>query len=175
MVTSDGRVKIADFGIAKATNEAGIGSVLTATGMTVGTPNYMAPEQARGQEIGPWTDLYSVGVMAFELFVGRVPFADTEEPMAVLMRQVSDPIPAVLVNPDVDPAISDWIGRLLVKDPASARARRRRRGISSRRSSSSSSGRAGGVRPACSTLTCVRPTLPPVRTLRHRRRRPPRR
>jgi serine/threonine protein kinase len=118
MVTSDGRVKIADFGIAKATNSAGVGSVLTATGMTVGTPNYMAPEQARGKDVGPWTDLYSVGVMAFELFVGRVPFADTEEPVAVLMRQVSDPIPAVSsVNPDVDPAISDWIGRLLVKDP----------------------------------------------------------
>src|SRR5918999_5768039 len=111
MVTSEGRVKIADFGIAKATGRIQTSSVLTAAGSTVGTPNYMAPEQAMGREVGPWTDLYSVGVMAFEIFVGRVPFADTEEPVAVLMRQVSDEIPpAASVNSEVDPAISDWIG-----------------------------------------------------------------
>jgi len=118
MVTSDGRVKLTDFGIAKATGSAQTGSFLTATGTTVGTPNYMAPEQAMGQEVGPWTDLYSVGVMAFEFFVGRVPFRDTEEPMAVLMRQVSDPIPAARsLNPEIDQSVSDWIERMLVKDP----------------------------------------------------------
>ena len=118
MVSADGRVKLTDFGIAKATGTMATGSFRTATGMTVGTPNYMAPEQAMGQDIGPWTDLYSVGVMAFEMFVGQVPFHDTEEPMAVLMRQISDPIPAARsVNPDLDPEVSDWIGRLLVKDP----------------------------------------------------------
>jgi serine/threonine protein kinase len=118
MVTEDGRVKLTDFGIAKASGQAFGGSFLTAAGTTVGTPNYMAPEQAMGQEVGPWTDLYSVGVMAFEMFVGEVPFHDTEEPMAILMRQVSDPIPpAHSLNPDLDPAISDWIERLLVKEP----------------------------------------------------------
>ncbi|HEY6596522.1 MAG TPA: serine/threonine-protein kinase [Asanoa sp.] len=118
MVTSQGRVKITDFGIAKATGSAHTGSFLTATGTTVGTPNYIAPEQAMGQEVGPWTDLYSLGVMAFELFVGHVPFYDTEEPVAVLMRQVSDPIPpARTINPEVDEGISDWIERLVVKDP----------------------------------------------------------
>jgi predicted Ser/Thr protein kinase len=117
MVNSDGRVKLTDFGIAKATGTVTAGSFRTATGMTVGTPNYMAPEQAMGQEVGPWTDLYSAGVMAYEMFVGRVPFHDTEEPVAVLMRQISDPIPpARSVNPELDPAISDWIERLLVKD-----------------------------------------------------------
>ena len=118
MVTSSGRVKITDFGIAKATGNARNSSFLTDTGTTVGTPNYMAPEQAMGRDIGPWTDLYSVGVMAFEFFVGHVPFRDTEEPMAILMRQVSDPIPpANSVNPEVDPAISYWIERLLAKKP----------------------------------------------------------
>ena len=118
MVTSDGRVKLTDFGIAKATGTVSAGSFRTATGMTVGTPNYMAPEQAMGQEVGPWTDLYSAGVMAFEMFVGEVPFHDTEEPVAVLMRQINDPVPAPRsVNPELDPAISDWIERLLVKDP----------------------------------------------------------
>jgi serine/threonine protein kinase len=118
LVTSEGRVKITDFGIAKATGTAQTGSFLTATGTTVGTPNYIAPEQAMGQDVGPWTDLYSLGIMAYEFFVGHAPFQDTEEPMAVLMRQVSDPIPpARSVNPEVDQSISNWIDRLLAKDP----------------------------------------------------------
>jgi serine/threonine protein kinase len=119
MLTSDGRVKIGDFGIAKVTRNEQQRSLLTGTGMTVGTPNYMAPEQAMGQDIGPWTDLYSLGVMAFEFFVGQVPFHDTEEPLAIMMRHVSDPIPpARSINPGVDGATSDWIERLLVKEPA---------------------------------------------------------
>ena len=118
MVTSDGRVKIADFGIAKATNNMQTGAFLTATGTTVGTPTYMAPEQAMAQDIGPPTDLYSVGCMAFEMFTGRVPFHDTEAPMAILLRHVNEQIPSVKsIDPQVDQDISDWIDRLLVKDP----------------------------------------------------------
>ena len=118
MVTSDGRVKIADFGIAKATNNMQTGAFLTATGTTVGTPTYMAPEQAMAQDIGPPTDLYSVGCMAFEMFTGRVPFHDTEAPMAILLRHVNEQIPSVKsIDPKVDQDISDWIDRLLVKDP----------------------------------------------------------
>ncbi len=118
MVTSDGRVKIADFGIAKATTKMQTGAFLTATGTTVGTPTYMAPEQAMAQDIGPWTDLYSVGCMAFELFTGRVPFHDSDAPMAILLRHVNEPIPAVKsIDPQVDDGVSDWIEKLLVKDP----------------------------------------------------------
>ena len=118
MVTSDGRVKIADFGIAKATTKMQTGAFLTATGTTVGTPTYMAPEQAMAQDIGPWTDLYSVGCMAFELFTGNVPFHDSDAPMAILLRHVNEPIPAVKsIDPSVDQEISDWIEQLLVKDP----------------------------------------------------------
>ena len=118
MVTADGRVKIADFGIAKATTKMQTGAFLTATGTTVGTPTYMAPEQAMAQEIGPWTDLYSVGCMAFELFTGKVPFHDSDAPMAILLRHVNEPIPPVKsIDPSVDQDISDWIERLLVKDP----------------------------------------------------------
>jgi serine/threonine protein kinase len=118
MVTSDGRVKIADFGIAKATNQMQTGAFLTATGTTVGTPTYMAPEQAMAQEIGPPTDLYSVGCMAFEMYTGRVPFHDTEAPMAILLRHVNEQIPAVKsIDPSIDQEISDWIERMLVKDP----------------------------------------------------------
>jgi len=64
MVTSDGRVKIADFGIAKATTAVNAGSFKTATGMMVGTPSYMAPEQAPAGQVGPYTDLYALGVMS---------------------------------------------------------------------------------------------------------------
>src|SRR4051794_28327892 len=118
LVTSDGRVKIADFGIAKATNQMQMGAFLTATGTTVGTPTYMAPEQAMAQDIGPPTDLYSVGCMAFEMFTGRVPFHDTEAPMAILLRHVNEQIPpATSIDPKIDQDVSDWIERLLVKDP----------------------------------------------------------
>ena len=118
MVTSEGRVKIADFGIAKATNQMQTGAFLTATGTTVGTPTYMAPEQAMAQDIGPWTDLYSVGCMAFEMFTGKVPFHDSDAPMAILLRHVNEEIaPVKSIDPTVDQGISDWIEQLLIKDP----------------------------------------------------------
>ena len=119
LVTSDGRVKITDFGIAKATTKLHSGTLLTQTGLTVGTPNYIAPEQAMAQEVGPWTDLYSVGVIAFELLVGRPPFADTPEPMGVVLRQINEPIPAVRdLVPSADPWISAWVAQLVAKEPA---------------------------------------------------------
>jgi len=118
MVTSDGRVKIADFGIAKATNQMQTGAFLTATGTTVGTPTYMAPEQAMAQDIGPWTDLYSVGCMAFEMFTGKVPFHDSDAPMAILLRHVNEEIPSVKsIDDSVDAGVSAWVEQLLVKDP----------------------------------------------------------
>src|SRR3954468_18849324 len=64
LVTLDGGIKIADFGIAKATGGLETRSMLTAIGTTVGTPNYIAPEQAMAGHLGPWTDLYAVGVTA---------------------------------------------------------------------------------------------------------------
>jgi serine/threonine protein kinase len=119
LVTDAGTVKIADFGIARAGDRLLETRALTKTGTTLGTPDYMAPEQALGEPVSPRTDLYAVGVLAFELLIGRTPFADTETPVAVLMRQVSDPIPPVAsVRPDVDPRLSDWIDRLLAKEPA---------------------------------------------------------
>jgi serine/threonine protein kinase len=119
MVTADGRVKITDFGIAKATQSAGTGQFLTAPGTTVGTPTYMAPEQAMGRDIGIWTDLYSVGIMTWENVVGRTPFHDSDVPLVILTRQLNEIIPpAVELNPDANPDLSAWIERLLIKDPA---------------------------------------------------------
>ena len=73
LVTADGRVKIADFGVARAYNQAITREVVTVAGTTIGTPAYMAPEQALGQRLTPATDLYSLGVVAWELLSGHVP------------------------------------------------------------------------------------------------------
>ena len=118
MINAEGRAKIADFGIATATNAVRSAASMTAPGTAVGTPNYMAPEQATARRVGPATDLYAIGIVAFELFAGRPPFADTEDPLGVLMRQVSEPIPPLrLVVPSIDVGISNWVEWLLAKDP----------------------------------------------------------
>src|SRR5215207_5883943 len=118
MVTAAGSVKIADFGIAKATQAADTGAFVTATGTTVGTPPYMAPEQAmgKGKEVGPWTDLYSVGCMAYELFTGKPPFYDADEPLAIMLRHITEPLPPASEVAGVDPDISAWIEHLTVKE-----------------------------------------------------------
>ena len=117
MVTSTGTIKIADFGIAKATQAADTGAFVTATGTTVGTPPYMAPEQAMAKDVGPWTDLYSVGCMAYELFTGKPPFSDAEEPLAILLRHISEALPPAAEVAEVDLDVSAWIERLTSKDP----------------------------------------------------------
>jgi serine/threonine protein kinase len=117
MVTPAGGVKIADFGIAKATHAVDTGAFQTATGTAIGTPSYMAPEQAMAKEIGPWTDLYSLGCIAYELFTGIAPFVDAQEPMAIMLRHVTEPLRPAAEVADVDPAISSWIERLTAKKP----------------------------------------------------------
>src|SRR6266516_1985027 len=118
IITDEGRIKIADFGIAKAYNQAATARFLTATGTTVGTPTYMAPEQAMAKDIGPWTGLYSTGVVAYELFAGVVALHDTDTPMAILLRHVNDPVPSpTTINPKLDPRLAEWIETLLQKEP----------------------------------------------------------
>jgi Protein kinase domain len=120
LVTREGRIKIADFGIAKALSVTLHGSGLTATGTAVGTPAYMAPEQAMGRAVSPRTDLYSVGVIAFELAAGRVPFRpeDADTPLAVLLKHVNEPPPDLLaLAPDADPDYARWVHTLLAKEP----------------------------------------------------------
>jgi serine/threonine protein kinase len=94
--------------------------------------------------IGPWTDLYSVGVIAFELLLGRVPFEDLEYPLAVLYRHIHDPVPPPLsIRPDLGPGIARWIERLLPRSRASVTSARWTPGRTSRSPSSRSSGRDG--------------------------------
>ena len=118
MVTTEGTVKIADFGIARALGNALPEESATATGMTIGTPSYMAPEQALAQEIGPWTDLYSTGVIAFELLSGRLPFIEPV-PAAMLMKHINEEAPSLAsVASGVEPELSEWVGTLLAKEPS---------------------------------------------------------
>jgi tRNA A-37 threonylcarbamoyl transferase component Bud32 len=116
LLTRRGTVKIADFGIARAYNA--LTQRLTAPGMAIGTPAYMAPEQATNEPLGPPTDLYSLGVIVYELLAGRPPFlADT--PVGLLYAHVHacPPPLAALVEPGHD-AVCGWVEWLLAKDPA---------------------------------------------------------
>jgi serine/threonine protein kinase len=115
MVTDDGHVKITDFGIAKALTDSA--TFRTATGTTIGTPAYMAPEQAMGEGVGPSTDLYATGAIAYELFSGAVPFAN-REPIAILLAHVQEPpVPLAERAPEVPAPIAAWVDRLLAKAP----------------------------------------------------------
>jgi serine/threonine protein kinase len=118
LVTGEGRVKITDFGIAKALAEHGSAAFRTATGVALGTPTYMAPEQAMAQDIGPRTDLYATGVIAYELLSGTPPFVGSE-PLAVLLAHTQQPPPPLAEHaPDVPEPIVDWVHGLLAKEPA---------------------------------------------------------
>ena len=112
LLTGQGGVKIADFGIARAYNA--LTGRLTSTGMAVGTPAYMAPEQAQDMPIGPQTDLYAVGVIVYELLAGRPPF-EADTPVAVLYSHVHVPPPPLTGVPR---AVRGWVERLLAKPPA---------------------------------------------------------
>jgi serine/threonine protein kinase len=116
MLTDDGQIKIADFGMAKAS--AGGTTNLTRTGLVVGSPAYMAPEQASGDEIGPAADLYSAGIIAYELVTATVPYSG-DTAMSIMLSHINKRVPPISVRkPGVDSRLAAWIERLLEKDPA---------------------------------------------------------
>ena len=116
LITKDGRVKVADFGIAKGAAASGQQG-LTSEGMTVGTPEYMSPEQALGKDVSPQSDLYSIGCMTYEMLTGRLPFSgDTQG--ALLVKQVSEPVPDVReVDPLIPESVAVWVAQMTAKDP----------------------------------------------------------
>src|SRR5919112_2774466 len=115
LLTRRGNVKIADFGIARA--YTAVTQRLTVTGSAIGTPAYMAPEQALNERIGPYTDMYALGVIVYELVAARPPF-DAETPVGILYRHVhTRPRPLREAAPHVEPALSRWVEWLLEKQP----------------------------------------------------------
>ena len=104
---------LTDFGVVKMLE----GLQFTATGMTLGTPDYMSPEQASGEEVTHACDVYALGVIAYEMLVGQLPFsADT--PLAVLLMHMSDsPPPARTIVPDLPQGVDQVLARALAKSP----------------------------------------------------------
>ncbi|MEP7289502.1 MAG: protein kinase [Chloroflexota bacterium] len=113
MLDSDGRVVLTDFGIAKIVT----GVQFTATGGMVGTPAYMAPEQGLGDAGDERSDLYSLGVIMYQLATGQLPY-DAETPLAVILKHLNETLnPPHNINPDIAPEIEEIIVKALDKDP----------------------------------------------------------
>ena len=114
LLNDDGQAKVTDFGIARSLDVHGV----TQTGTVLGTSDYIAPEQARGQKVDPKTDIYSLGAVLYELLTGEVPFSG-DNFVAVAMRHVSEPPPSVLAQrPDCPLRLDLAIQRAMAKDPA---------------------------------------------------------
>ena len=113
MVLPDGNIKVMDFGIARAKN-----SHLTQDNNVLGTAHYVSPEQTRGQELGPTSDIYSLGVVMYECATGQVPF-DGDDAISVALKQVNElPVPPSQLNPNLDADLERIILRCMEKDPA---------------------------------------------------------
>ncbi|WP_250400060.1 protein kinase domain-containing protein [Streptomyces cellostaticus] len=115
MTTKRGVVKVMDFGIARAM-QSGVTS-MTQTGMVVGTPQYLSPEQALGRGVDARSDLYSVGIMLFQLVTGRLPF-DADSPLAIAYAHVQEtPVAPSSINRALPPAVDALVSRALKKNP----------------------------------------------------------
>lgn len=114
MLTKAGKVKIADFGLAKVVSDD---AAVTQSGMIVGTPFYMSPEQAKGLTLDNRSDLYSLGVSLFYMLTGQIPF-DADSVIGVLLKQISAERPdPVGINPNVPTALGQTVMRMMARDP----------------------------------------------------------
>ena len=113
LIHADGHVKVSDFGIARL---AGSGTI-SKTDMVMGSVHYFSPEQAQGQEVTEASDIYSAGVVLYEMLTGTVPF-DGDTPVAIAMQHIKVPPRAVnILNPAVSPAINAVVQKAMAKDP----------------------------------------------------------
>jgi beta-lactam-binding protein with PASTA domain/predicted Ser/Thr protein kinase len=111
LITSDGRVKVTDFGIARAAAT----SSLTETGTVIGSVHYFSPEQARGEPVGTASDIYSLGVVCYEMVTGHVPFSG-DSPVAVALMHIQEPPkPPRQLNPQVSPEFERIILKAMSK------------------------------------------------------------
>ncbi len=113
-VTNLGRVKVMDFGIAREGN----GSGMTQTGMVMGTPQYISPEQAQGLAVDGRSDIYSLGVVLYEMLTGQVPF-DDPNPVTTTYKQVrEDPMPPSVIDPEIPVTLEAIVMKAMSKNPA---------------------------------------------------------
>jgi tRNA A-37 threonylcarbamoyl transferase component Bud32 len=114
LLTERGAAKVTDFGIARAASAA---TRVTRTGVVLGTAGYMSPEQAKGEPVGPASDLYSLGVVLHEMLTGNLPY-EAESPLAQAIKHISEPPPSPReVNPEVPEALDAITMKLLAKNP----------------------------------------------------------
>ncbi|MBA4191537.1 MAG: hypothetical protein C0467_26455 [Planctomycetaceae bacterium] len=115
------RVKVLDFGLARIATDAdaeGTEGPVTREGAVVGTPAYMSPEQGRGLQVDGRTDLFSLGVMLYQMTTGELPFRGSTTLAILTALALDNPPPPITRNPSVPPSLSDFVMRLLAKDPA---------------------------------------------------------
>jgi serine/threonine-protein kinase len=113
LITESGDVKVTDFGIARAASS----STMTRTGSILGTAHYISPEQAMGEPVGPSSDLYSLGVVLYEMLTGELPY-DADTPLGIAMKHVNGHLrPPKAVDPSIPAGINAITCRLLAKDP----------------------------------------------------------
>src|SRR5881628_1439579 len=120
LISDEGMVKVADFGIARLTDDTGIGGTATKTGTTVGTPQYMSPEQVASSKVDGRSDLYSAGIMFYELVVGQPPFTASEAdgPFTLMAKHVqAPPKPPSVFRPGLNPDLEQVILKSLSKRP----------------------------------------------------------
>lgn len=120
LLSDEGDVKVADFGIARLTDDSGAGSTATKTGTTVGTPQYMSPEQVASSKVDGRSDLYSAGIMFYELVVGQPPFTASEAdgPFTLMAKHVqAPPKPPSVHKPGLDMRLEEVILKSLSKRP----------------------------------------------------------
>lgn len=114
----DGRALVTDFGIARAATDSGDTPRLTATGMAIGTPAYMSPEQASGdRDLDARSDLYSLGIVAYQMLVGEPPFIGNTTPALLVKHLAEMPVPVDQRRQDVPPDLTRIVMRLLEKAP----------------------------------------------------------
>ena len=112
IITEDGIAKVTDFGIAKAVSN----STITAFGTTIGSVHYFSPEHARGGFTDAKSDIYSLGVVLYEMLTGKVPF-DADTPVSVALKHMQEkPVEPIVVNPSIPKAVNDIVMKAMQKD-----------------------------------------------------------